>query len=353
MNLYLKVFLCALILISACDSPNQNTMTAQDDTRIRIAFYNVENLFDTADDPAIEDEEFLPDSPKKWTEQRYQQKLDNLAEVIASIHYPHILGLAEIENRKVLEDLINHQNLKSYGYQIVHDDSPDMRGIDVALLYRSAFFAPFLTRSIQIEFASDDYQTREILKVSGVLGRQKDTISDTVHVLVNHWPSRSGGLAKSEPRRITAATYSRQLVNELLDTHPDANVIVMGDFNDEPDNRSINVTLEAKGALNALDQNDLFNPMYALKQEGKGSYNFRGTWNMLDQIILSQPLLYGQPGQPDINYKEGSATVFKEDWLLQQEGKYAGYPFRTYGGNQYLGGYSDHLPVYIELEISE
>lgn len=350
MNLYRTIFLFSLIIISACVSPNEDEMTKQQSFNIRVAFYNVENLFDTIDDPNTKDEEFLPVSPKKWTIERYQKKLDNLAEVVAAMGYPELLGLAEIENRRVLEDLINHEKLKEAGYNIVHDDSPDFRGIDVALLYRTAYFDPFFTRSIPIEFEKEDYQTREILSVSGLLRENKETKADTLHLLVNHWPSRSGGLAKSEPRRIKAATYVRKLADELLDTHPDANLVIMGDFNDEPDNHSISEILSAKGDLIESGQHNLFNPMYALKQQGQGSYNFRGNWNMLDQILLSQALLKAQQKQPDFNYKKGSATVMKKEWLLQKEGRYEGYPLRTYGGNQYLGGYSDHLPVYIELE---
>lgn len=341
------------LLAMACISQNQNETAPVEDPDIRIAFYNVENLFDTKDDPATEDEEFLPAGPKQWTEERYQQKLKNLAAVVAGLDYPEMIGLAEIENQQVLQDLVDHETLANYSYDIVHFDSPDARGIDVALLYRSTFFSPFLTQAFKVTFDSGDYQTRDILEVSGILGEDKEEGINTLTVLVNHWPSRRGGMAASESRRIAAATRARALVDELLTVDPNANIILMGDFNDEPDNRSILTTLEAKGDPAVLDDNDLFNPMYALKEQGKGSYLFRGQWDMLDQIMLSQALFKAEKNKSDFHYKEGSATIFSQEWLLQQEGKYQGYPLRTYGGNEYLGGYSDHLPVYIELEATK
>ncbi len=336
---YFAVF---LLLLFACQSqPSEEIKTAIPPTGIRIAFYNVENLFDTHDDPTTNDADFLPSSPKQWTEERYHQKLAHLAEVIAAMDYPAILGVAEVENEQVLQDLISQESLKGK-YRIVHDESPDERGIDVALLYQPAFFTPFLEKSLEVDLGGNDY-TREILEVGGTLG----TENDTLYLLVNHWPSRSGGERASAPKRKKAATAARKGIDDLTAQHPNAKIIVMGDFNDEPTDASLFRVLEANGKEPTLDANDLFNPMYALQRQEKGSYRFRNQWNMLDQIIMSQPLL--SSSSTDIYYRPESAHIFNDPMLLQQSGKYAGHPNRTYAGNKYLGGYSDHLPVYIEL----
>ena len=252
-----------------------------------------------------------------------------------------------MENEAVLRQLIEHPDLTEADYDIVHYDSPDVRGIDVALLYRTPSFTPESSQAIPLTFEGEDYKSRDILLVSGVLG--KDAEHNTVHVLVNHWPSRRGGVAKSEPRRLMAAQTVRQTVDELLQTDPAANVILMGDFNDEPTNRSITEELRATGAVKNNDPSQLYNTVAALDEQGRGSYQFRGQWNMLDQIILSSGLIQDDRKVDDYYYRAESATIFTPGWLLQAEGKYQGYPDRTYAGDKYLGGYSDHLPVFVEL----
>lgn len=340
-----KYFTAFLMFLSACLSQSsEEGQTAIPSTGLRIAFYNVENLFDTKDDPATQDEEFLPDGSKHWTKDRYQLKLKHLAEVIAAMDYPVILGVAEVENEQVLKDLISQKSLEGKGYRILHDDSPDARGIDVALLYRAPFFTPFMEESLELNLGSHT-TTREILKVGGTLGSPRDTL----YFLVNHWPSRGGGLSKTAPRRKKAAALARASVDELLSQDSKARIIVMGDFNDEPTNESLFKVLEANGKEETLDQNDLFNPMYALQRQRKGSYRFRDKWNMLDQIILSQSLL--SSSNEHIYYRPESARIFDDEMLLQQNGKYAGHLNRTFAGDKYLGGYSDHLPVYIELVV--
>ena len=343
-----KILLLALLpTLAGCLNQWQTESGTTDQTEARVAFYNVENLFDTEDDPNRQDEEFLPDSKKQWTAERYQDKLSKLAQVVAALNYPVLLGLAEVENEAVLRALTEHPDLAEAGYDVVHYDSPDARGIDVALLYRAAFFTPVSSQAIPVTFEEDNYQSRDILLVSGTLG--KDTKYNTLHVLVNHWPSRRGGVAQSEARRLTAATLARQAVDELLQADATANVILMGDFNDEPTDRSITAGLRATGATQQTDPFQLFNTVAALDAQGRGTYQFRGNWNMLDQIIVSNGLVENARKVDDYYYLPESATVFTPDWLLQADGKYAGYPDRTYAGNQYLGGYSDHLPVYIDL----
>lgn len=336
-----------LVTLAGCLNQWQTETGASDQAEVRVAFYNVENLFDTEDNPTRQDEEFLPDSKKQWTAERYQDKLTKLAQVIAELNYPVLLGLAEVENEAVLRDLTEHADLAEAGYDLVHYDSPDARGIDVALLYRTAFFTPVSSQAIPVTFQKDDYKSRDILLVSGTLGQ--DAKYNTVHVLVNHWPSRRGGVAQSEPRRLAAAELARQAVDELLQADATANVILVGDFNDEPTDRSITEGLRATGATQKTDPFQLFNTVSALDAQGRGTYQFRGDWDMLDQIIVSNGLVEDAPKIDDYYYLPESATVFAPDWLLQAEGKYAGYPDRTYAGNKYLGGYSDHLPVYITL----
>jgi predicted extracellular nuclease len=335
------------LCLTGCLNQWQTETNASDQDEIRVAFYNVENLFDTADNPARQDDDFLPDGPKQWTSERYQEKLAKLAKVVTALNHPVLLGLAEVENEAVLRDLIGRSELAEAGYDLVHYDSPDARGIDVALLYRTAFFTPVSSQAIPVTFAEDNYRSRDLLLVSGTLGR--DAKYNSLHVLVNHWPSRRGGVAKSEARRLAAATLARQAVDELLQTDATANVILMGDFNDEPTDRSITEGLRATGTVSGADPSQLFNTVTALDEAGRGTYQFRGNWNMLDQIILSAGLVEDERGVDDYHYLPKSAEVFMPDWLLQADSKYVGYPDRTYAGNKYLGGYSDHLPVYVEL----
>lgn len=313
---------------------------------ITVAFYNVENLFDTLDSPDTNDEQFLPAGDKNWDTERYNAKLAKLAEVISQLgdaDGPEILGVCEVENRTVLEDLIKQPKLAKIGYRVVHQESPDERGIDNALIYKSAFFQVSHETITESVFPHDpDDRTRAILTVSGKLPDGKPA-----HFIINHFPSRSGGQEKSEPGRVYVASQVKQVVNDIMQKDQMARIFVMGDFNDEPDNKSI---LEILGANGSPDfaKKELFNAHFKLDQEGKGTYCYRGDWNMLDQIILTQGALETDEGYA---YQKGSAAIFSPEWLKQQDaGKYTGYPDRTYAGSNYLGGYSDHFPVYIVLQ---
>ncbi len=306
-----------------------------------IAFYNVENLFDTIDDPNTNDAEFLPGGANRWTPQRYQAKLENMARVIAGIGNemvkggPAIIGLSEIENRGVLEDLINTPPLKELGYEIVHYDSPDRRGVDVGLIYKPSVFKVTNSTSNRLYMPGrTDFFSRDQLVVSGEL------LGEPISVIVNHWPSRRSG---SEYRE-EAAKLSRHLSDSLMKAHKNAKIFVMGDLNDDPIDRSVAKVLGAKGKPADVNKGDLFNPMWQLHRDGIGSLAYRDAWNLFDQIIVSEPVLNDSKG-----WKLHKAKVYNDTFLLQKDGPYAGYPFRTFAGGAYAGGYSDHFPVYLFL----
>jgi endonuclease/exonuclease/phosphatase family metal-dependent hydrolase len=307
-----------------------------------LAFYNVENLFDIYNDPTTLDDDFTPTGRLHWTKERYQTKLKNLSTVISRIenYAPDILGLCEVENKQVLEDLVNTDYLRLKDYGIVHYDSPDERGIDVALLYKRYAFKPLVSKAYPVNLPDD--KTRDVLLVSGILGGK-----DTLHVLVCHFPSRSGDVEKSARKRMEAARTVRLIIEAIRAGQPHANIVVMGDFNDEPTDASIWDGLKARPHSFNLAKDELYNAMGVLDYLQEGSYCYRGSWQMLDQIILSAPLL--NPNSR-LHYKIGSARIFNPDYLREKSGEYQGYPLRTYAGEKYLGGYSDHFPVYIILE---
>ncbi|HPT02009.1 MAG TPA: endonuclease/exonuclease/phosphatase family protein [Bacteroidales bacterium] len=304
-----------------------------------IAFYNLENLFDTVNDTLINDEEFLPEGVNKWTDERYQKKLANMSKVISQIgeEYikggPTLIGVSEIENRKVLEDLINMPALANSGYGIVHYDSPDYRGVDVGLLYRKHDFTVINTVSARLLMPGHEHwRSRDQLVVTGLLE------GDTISVIVNHWPSR-GNLP---PFRAEAARLTRSLADSLFRVSRNAKIVIMGDLNDDPVDESVNVILGAEGREQKVKQKMLFNPMWKMYKEGIGSLAYRDSWNLFDQTILSAPLLDKKSG----SWYWLKTKVFNKPYLISQQGQYAGYPFRTYAGGAYEGGYSDHLPVY-------
>lgn len=323
-----SLFLIAFSAVSfAQQAPTQQVV---------IGFYNVENLFDTTDDPAINDAEFLPEGSYQWTEKRYQIKLNNMSKVIASMRID-VLGLGEIENRKVLEDLVQHPNLAGYRYQIVHFNMRDERGIDVALLYRPAVFKPFSTQLIPIvDPAEPEFKTREILWVKGLC------MGDTVHVAVNHWPSRRGG---KEDKRLIAGQTLRKAVDSVFTINPAANLVLVGDLNDDPNNKSIKKFLLASD--DPQKKNTLYNASEPTFKKGYGTLAYNGVWNLFDQIIISSSLL----DKKGIDYVEDSFSVFAMKWMQESSGKYQGMPMRTYRGGRFNPeGFSDHFPVFITLK---
>jgi len=302
---------------------------------VTVVFYNVENLFDTVDDPMVDDGEFLPGSDKKWTQERYRKKLNDIARVIVDINredLPEIVGLCEIENQSVLEDLVKTKDLSKGKYRIVHEESPDKRGIDVALLYRKGEFRELSHEVLKVD---PGFKTRDILHVYGKLGHDK------IHFFVNHWPSRIGGLIQSQPNRETAAAVLKSGVDAILKDDPSAKIIILGDMNDEPDNKSVRMTLGAKAPESQVE---LVNLMMPLDEQNLGSYNYRGTWNMLDNLIVTESLLRGRGF-----VTKAPGHIFHEEWMEYKNKNGEISPNRTYGGPNYYGGVSDHFPVYLEL----
>ncbi|PQJ76455.1 endonuclease/exonuclease/phosphatase family protein [Polaribacter glomeratus] len=310
-------------------------------TTTTIAFYNVENLFDTVNNPATADDDFTPKGKKKWTFNRYKSKVKKLGNVISKLgmssskNPPAIVGLVEVENAKVVADLANSYYLKNHHYGFVHHDSPDERGIDVALLYNKIAFE-LLTSITHPVFLKDDKgerdYTRDILKVSGNLN------GELVHILVNHWSSRREGAAESEPKRIAAAETLRGIIGEIQEKEMDAKIIIMGDFNDDPTSKSVK---------EYLVKDDFYNPMESLLDKEKhGSSTYNKKWNLFDQIIFSKNFLSKKEGK--LLFKH--AEVYNKKWLKIYKGKLKGSPFRTYIHKWYQGGFSDHFPVYAFLE---
>ncbi len=306
-----------------------------------VAFYNIENLYDTVDDPKIDDETFLPTSALKWDETRYQTKLTNLASVIKELggaDGPDILGMTEVENRRVLDDLVAQPAIAARKYQIVHFDSPDPRGIDVALLYKPDHFTVTNQRAVPVTFPDTTMGTRDILLVEGKLN------GDPITFLVCHWPSRRNGL-KSDKRRFAVAAQSRRLIDEQLRANPQARILLMGDLNDSPTDSSIASILRASKELRNLPKGQLHNAFYDLQAQGKGTLFYRGRPDIFDQMVLSSGLCNGS----GLHYRASSARIYAPERLTTPEVKFAGEPLRTYGGKRYLGGYSDHFPVYLLL----
>lgn len=313
-----------------------------------VGFYNVENLFDTEDDPDISDEEYTPEGKRSWTKDRYETKIEHLAYVISQLGIEKtptgasVVGLSEVENLKVLEDLIAHKYLKERNYQIVHKDSPDRRGIDVALIYQKDHFELKDTSWLLVDLRTpeDEYKpTRDVLYVAG------DLDGDYVHFLVNHWPSRSGGQKRSDPGRKLAAKVNKTVVDSLNHTDKNAKIIIMGDLNDNPSNDSIKKVLNAKSKVSEVLDGGLYNPMWEMFDRGVGSNAYRDTWSLFDQMILSEALL--DKNQEGYFYYQ--TIVFNQKFLVQKKGHFKGYPLRTFGGSEYTAGYSDHFPVFSYL----
>jgi endonuclease/exonuclease/phosphatase family metal-dependent hydrolase len=329
-----KKIACILVIIFRLfDQSNAQQLASQ---QAVIGFYNLENLFDTVDDPAINDAEFLPDGANNWTEERYKIKLNNMSKVIASMR-PDVLGLGEIENRKVLEDLVTHPNIAALRYQIVHFNMRDERGVDVAMIYRPSVFKPFSIKIVPIiDAAEPEFKTRDILWVKGLC------LGDTVHVAVNHWPSRR---TPKEEKRLIAAGAARNAVDSVLAINPHANIILMGDLNDDPTNRSVKKVLLASD--NKAKKGTLINVAEPTFKKGYGTLLYDGVWNLFDQIIISADL----NDKKGVDCVEDSFTVFVQRWMQEPSGKYKGAPQRTFRSGAFNPeGYSDHLPVYITLK---
>ncbi|CAL2088969.1 endonuclease/exonuclease/phosphatase family protein [Tenacibaculum sp. 190524A02b] len=310
---------------------------------ITIACYNVENLFDTLNDPLTLDNEFTPKGKKKWCNRRYKQKIKKISSVISiigtnySAYSPAIIGLVEIENKKVLHDLVRHNNLLKQNYSYIHHNSSDKRGIDVALLYKNRLFTPLSSKTYPIiinEDSKTNEKTRDLLVVEGILN------GDLVHILINHWPSRKDKSLISKYKRIAAAKKVQNIINSIkLKDKVNSKFIIMGDFNDDPSSESVEKHLVTK---------DFHNPMSELHSNNNGTLTFNGNWHLFDQIIISKSFFKTESSLAFIK-----AGIFKKPWMKINKGKYKGSPFRTFIGPWYKGGFSDHFPVYIVLRQKE
>lgn len=309
-----------------------------------VAFYNLENLFDTEDDPEIRDEEFTPKGKNLWTPDKYQKKLRNMATVISKLARencpagPAAIGVSEIENRKVLEDLVARKELADMNLDIIHYDSPDRRGVDVALLFNPKIFQVTSSKAYPYILPDNpEFKTRDVLLVSGQLA------GDSFHILVNHWPSRYG--SKSSELREFAASINKHIADSIYKDNPAAKIVIMGDLNDDPTDKSCRVVLKAKKKQKDVKPGGLFNPMWEFFDKGVGSLSYQGRWNLFDQIIISESLL----GKDRSELKFWKAEIFNRDFLIQKEGKYKGYPMRTFSDGKFINGYSDHFPVLIYM----
>lgn len=313
----------------------------------RIVFYNVENLFDIFNDSLTNDDEFTPEGERHWNNKKFYQKLNNIYKVILGIgewNPPVAIGLCEIENRFVLNKLVYETPLKNSGYKIIHFDSPDRRGIDVAFLYRPALFSPLRSYPIRINLPEDTaFKTRDILYIKGLFGEE-----DTVHFFVNHWPSRYGGYEESMPKRLFVASVLRSMVDSLQKAGVDPNIIIMGDFNDEPSDESIKSVLKAKTEMSGLNNHDLFDLMGIFQKDPTiGTNKYREDWSVIDQFIVTGNLLL--EGN-NLKISPEGAQVYTPDFLLEDDRVHFGkQPFRTYEGFSYHGGFSDHLAIFLDL----
>ncbi len=336
-----KIFIFSLVLFLSF-----NFTHAQQYKVVTIGFYNVENLFDTINDPKTKDDEFTPNGYRGYTSEVFYDKINKLSDVISQISSDvtpdglAILGVAEVENRSVLETLVTHPKIKERNYQIIHYDSPDARGIDVGLLYNPRYFKPTQSEPLEVILSDRDgkgYATRDVLYVEGYF------MGEPLFVFVNHWPSRLGGEEASNPARFKAAGVVKHKLDSLRTINPDYKIIIMGDFNDHPVSPSIAKVLGAKGSVNKLERGDIYNPWVDFYKKGKGTSPFQDSWGLFDQVMLSTGFLEKYTDQ----YYFHKAVIFKKSFMLQKTGRFKGYPKRTYDGNRYIGGYSDHLPTYL------
>jgi len=353
---YLLTILSITTIFCSCDSnktvfsSSKNTQNNSTNYKIRtIAFYNLENLFDTVNDPNVYDEASPIMESKGDTAKIYVQKLDNMARVIAQIGSkktktaPAIIGVSEIENLRVLEDLVANKHLKKFNYGIVHYDSPDFRGIDVALLYQKRYFKPIHSKNYELKLANNKegkkQTTRDQLLVSGYLD------DELMHIIVNHWPSRRGGEKKSSIRREKGAALNVQIIKKLQEENPQAKIITMGDFNDDPTNNSFKKVLKSKGKKSEVKLGDIYNPMENMHERGLNTLGYRDNINLFDQILISSTLLDTDKTFED--YKMFKANIYNPRFLINKKGRYKGYPYRSFSYGNFTGGYSDHYPVYI------
>ncbi len=325
-------------------------VSAQSDPRqplvFGVAFYNLENLFDTINNNGKYDLEFSPQGSRQWNSEKYWSKINNLAYCISKMVTkntpmgPAIIGVSEIENKSVLDDLVRAKDIKQWRLQVVHHDSPDRRGVDVGLLYNPRLFKVLdVTNHTLVIPNNPNFRTRDQMCVTGILG------GDTLSVIVNHWPSRLGGQERSSYLREAAGELSKHIADSLWAIRPNQGVIVMGDLNDDPQDKSCAVELGAKRDQDKVEPHGFFNPWWRVLDKGIGTLAYKGQWNLFDQIIISGTLL--KHNHAPLQYS--SCKVNNFDFLFDTEGQRQGYPKRTFASGAWLNGYSDHFPTIIFL----
>jgi predicted extracellular nuclease len=345
------ILAAGVFVFSGAMSCKHATTAASNPNTARIMCYNVENLFDTTNDPAKNDEDFTPQGKLAWDDAKYQTKLLHIAQVIQAVdnNLPAIVGLCEVENAAVLKDLVKQPLIQNAKYGIVHYESPDERGIDVALLYKKESFKLVSSKAILTELPNPkDKFTRDILYVKGNLEGSE------VHLFVNHWPSRSGGQSETEPLRMFVAGVLKHHLDSIRTVDANAKIICMGDFNDFPDDKSVANVLNAGPSESELAQNEMpsasfayYNFMWQLQRKKEGTHYYKGEWSPLDQFICSKALVEGATGW---TAAPGAAHIFRGDLIMFSDREGNKRPNRTYVGNDYKAGYSDHLPVYLDLQ---
>jgi len=319
----------------------------------KVVFYNFENLFDTINEPGALDEEFTPEGPKKWNSAKYTRKIGNLERVLFDIaaedkDYPVVIGVSEIENRSVMEDVIAQPKLAPGNYRIVHYDSPDARGVDVAFYYRPDVFK--LEGSAAIPFKMPElpnFRTRDFVTMWGTME------NEPFFFLVSHWPSRLGGKEASSPKREAAGRAIRMIKDSVLKNNPSTKVVIMGDLNDDATDKSIvdPDCLGAKAKVKDLQAGDFYNPFIDVLKAGMGTLAYQDSWNLFDNIIVSENLVNDKEGLR-LKKSDGSkynGYIFRRPYMVQQSGQYRGYPLRTFVGTNFQDGFSDHFPVYIYI----
>ncbi|HWY37199.1 MAG TPA: endonuclease/exonuclease/phosphatase family protein [Bacteroidia bacterium] len=310
---------------------------------VGVGFWNVENFYDTLNDPIKNDEDWLPTGANLWDSKKYYTKLDHLSDVISQLGTEvtpdgvAVMGLCEIENIHVLNDLVKMPKLAPRHYKIVHVEGPDIRGVDVALLYNPKYFTVTSHHAYHLTLPLDSsHKTRDQLLVSGKL------LGEEFHFIICHWPSRLGGEVASQPNRIAAAKLGRKIIDSLLKTNPNAKVILMGDLNDDPTDVSVRQYLNTVGKPEKMEPGKMFNAMESHYKKGIGTLAYNDAWNLFDQQIMTPALV--KNNYQDLQFYV--SHVFNKPFVLESEGKFRGYPRRTFSGGAYTGGYSDHFSVF-------
>ena len=318
----------------------------------KVVFYNLENLFDTINDPETHDEEFLPEGVKKWNTYKYYAKLSNMERVLFDIarqdkNFPVVIGVSEVENRLVLEDLASQPKLKHGNYRIVHFDSPDARGVDCAFFYRPDVFKLEGSKAEKFHLPENpNFRTRDLVTMWGTID------GEPFFFLVSHWPSRLGGKEASAYKRNAADAQCRAIADSVRKINPATKVVMMGDFNDDVTDKSVTEIMGAKPNIKKLNDGDLYTPFIDMFKAGYGTLAYQDSWNLFDIIVVSENLATGSTGSLKIQKGEGTkfyGNIFRRDYMIQKEGQYKGYPLRSFVSNNFQNGFADHFPVYIYI----